>query len=119
MHLRDYVEQLKAKPEHIRRRVALGSSLGITGVVAISWVIALGASGTLALSAPAETGGTNGLAEVAGETSSRFGSLLGAVGAAGSYNEGGEPALTIVDGSASSTLEAQAPAPEERTVIPF
>ncbi len=118
MHIRDYVEQLKAKPEHIRRRIALGSSLGITGVVALFWVVALGASGTLALSAPADTGASNGLAEAAGETSSRFGNLLGAVGAASSYTQGGEPALTIVDGSASSTIEAET-APDERTVIPF
>ncbi len=33
----DHVERLRAKPEHVRRRIAVGTTFGITGLVAILW----------------------------------------------------------------------------------
>lgn len=120
MHIRDYVEHLKSKPEDVRRRIALGSSVGITAIVAVGWMVALGASGTLALSAPADDGATTGLADAASATQNGFAGLLGAASAfqAGT-GDSGEPALTIVGGQTSSTLETKADENEGKTVIPF
>ena len=118
MHLRDYLEHLKSKPEDVRRRIALGSSLGITGVVAIGWMVALGASGTLALSVPVATETKNGFAVAAEETKTGFSSLLGAASA---FNSGttGAGSLTIVGERASSTLDTNTDTTEGKTVIPF
>ncbi len=116
MHLRDYIEHLKTKPEHVRRRIALGSSAGITALVFVGWLAALGASGTLAFDAPAENP-TSDLAAAAASTKSNFSSLLGAASAYTASPSGTAP-LTIVDGSASTTLDEK-PAADDRTVIPF
>jgi hypothetical protein len=117
MHIRDYIEELKSKPEHIRRRVALGVSTGITGLVAIGWLVALGSSGTLALSTPADEAGTQGIAAAAQQTQTGFADLLGAASAFQAATDGHAP-LTIVGTRASSTLD-QPSAEDTRTVIPF
>lgn len=49
MQIRDYIEHLRAKPEHVRRGIALGTSAGITALVVVGYLAALGSSGALAL----------------------------------------------------------------------
>jgi hypothetical protein len=115
-HVRDYVEHLRSKPEHIRRRIALGSSLAIVAVIAVGWMIALGSSGTLALSAPTADDEANAaLAASAKESANQFTNLLGAASAYQSSTGPGQ--VVIVNGASSSTLEK--PAEDTRTVIPF
>jgi hypothetical protein len=117
MDIRDYIEHLKSKPEHVRRRIAFGTSAGITGVVAVAWLVALSTSGTLALTSP-EVQNTAELKTAVQETSSSFAELMGAASAYQSAAQG-ESELIIVDAQSSSTLDAPADPTEGKTVIPF
>lgn len=119
MNIRDYVEHLKSKPEHVRQRIALGASAGFTAVVLVGWVVALGASGTLALSSSSSANSDTGLAQAAQETKSGFSNLLGAASAYQQASQSGTAPLTIVGGRASSTLDQKTDANEGKTVIPF
>ncbi len=117
--LADHIENLRAKPEHVRRRIALGASGGITGIVVVVWAVALATSGSFAL-----TSGTLASGEPApniknafSETGSSFSNLLGAAGAAlGATST--PPSLNIVETNTSSTLDTGA-ADTNATVIPF
>lgn len=115
--MRRYVEQLKEKPEHVRHRVALGIAGGTTALVGIIWITALAASGSLALTAPAEEA-DSGIAEAR----SSFNELVGAVGQGfdpAALGDGAdEPELTIVDGGTTTTI-APPQNQTDATVIPF
>lgn len=119
--MRDFIERLQAKPEHVRHRIAFFSSFSITAVVAVAWFAAVANSGVLTL-APLDASSGSGLGAATGasalvkETSSGWNDLLGAVGAAGDTSSA-DPALSIVDERASSTLDRNTV--DERTVIPF
>ena len=58
--MRDFIERLKAKPEHVRRRIAIGTSAGITGVVATGWFFTLLFAGNLSLAIKPTIIGDNG-----------------------------------------------------------
>lgn len=118
MHLRDYIEHLRSKPEHIRRRIALGTSFGFTALVAVLWFTSLAASGTFTLASNTVPENKD-LPPVLPDTSKSVSELLGAVGAYQSAAKNPEAPITIVDGSASSTLEARGASEQEKTVIPF
>jgi len=106
----DFIERLRAKPDHTRKQIALGAATGFTGLVALVWLTAFTASGALARpSESKESGVTSAFSEQSGA------SLLGAVGALTARQDG---SITVVGTRASSTMQADA-APEERTVIPF
>lgn len=115
--MRHHIENLKQKPEHVRHRVALGVSAGATALVAVIWFVASAATGTFALSSPAPA--PEERAELADERESGLSQLAGALGSAIDPNE---PALTIVDGNTTSTLDL-APAENQNqtnaTAIPF
>lgn len=105
----DLVERLRAKPEPVRKVVALGAATGFTGLVAIAWAVSFTSSAAFALSAPDDAAGPRpGIAE---EESA---SLLSAVGALMKQQEG---VITVAGTRASSTVPA--PKADERTVIPF
>ncbi len=40
--MNNYLEKLRAKPEHVRRRIAFLLSLVITGVIFFSWFVSFG-----------------------------------------------------------------------------
>ena len=126
MNVRDHIERIKTKPEHVRRRIAFGTSIGITGVVATVWFFTLLFGGTLSLdisptilntdgtiaqspdTSTANPGNTNSVAS----SNSNFSQLLGAVGVS-----------TAKPAPAALQVEDQAPAPAtttpQPTVIPF
>lgn len=110
----DFIERLRAKPEHVRHRIALGASAGATGLVAIAWFGALATSNAFTIS-PSVPGDVE-LAAALNETSQSANSLMGAAGFlnASARNEDG---ISVVDTQASSTIET--PTTDERTVIPF
>jgi hypothetical protein len=127
MNVRDHVERLKAKPEHIRRRIAVGTSVGITGVVATVWFFTLLFGGSLSLAIHPtifNSDGTVAQATDDGATSANgnntnsvanastgFSQLLGAVGIS-----------TQKPAPAALKVEDQTPAPattSQPTVIPF
>mgnify|MGYP000543943540 CR=1 FL=1 len=115
--VRDYVENLKAKPTHVRERAALGASAAITAVIAIGWLVALSTSGTLALG-PAGTPASKQLAKTSQESQKDFSNLLGAAGAFQNNMSAGQGSITVVETNTSSTLE-QEDMVGEQTVIPF
>ena len=111
-----HLHALRQKPEHIKKRIAVGSAVGITGLVALVWIVTLASTGAFALAplgsigAYADDGsGSANSSDVASADNapqSNFSKLLGAVGAS-SLTGGASssaPALTIVNESASSTF---------------
>jgi hypothetical protein len=81
--MRDFIERLRAKPEHVRRRIAVGTSLGITGVIAFVWGLSLIFGNTLSIESSSGQNGT--LASVNSTTVSGVDSNS----ANGSASEGG------------------------------
>ena len=125
--MRDYIERLRAKPEHIRRRIALGTSVGITGAVAGVWFLALIFSGNLSLAVPSVAAPTSVLAESSNaqapnlsgafaSTGSNFSQLLGAVGVATATTA---PATLIIEDQTPSTTPVAEQNSMGQTVIPF
>lgn len=111
----DFIERLRAKPEHVRKQIALGTSAGVTGIVALGWIGAFVATGPLTLAEPA-TGSFANAAPALEEPRSSFSQLFAAVGAAGQSSDEGE--LTIIDAHTSTTVDPE-PVTDNRTVIPF
>jgi hypothetical protein len=111
--MRDFIETLRAKPEYIRRRIALAAAAGVTATVALLWVVALATSGAFAL------GGPDRAPELTATFSERTSNTASALSAAASLFSGAqsEEGIEVVEVESSSTLDA--PPAEERTVIPF
>lgn len=118
--MQDFVERLRAKPEHERRRIALATSGTVTGLIAIMWFGAVVASGTLALES--ENSGDSAIAEAPrynqalADAQTGFSQMFAAVGAI--QNATSTEGLVIVETNASSTISAPQ-SPDTRTVIPF
>jgi hypothetical protein len=115
----DFIERLRAKPEHIRHRYAYGTAAGISGVVAVVWLFTLVASGSLILgaqpAAPVVAETVNGqtvvqasTAQIGGavtQTKTAFSQLLGAAGAA--FTGGTTtPAITVEDAATTTPVPA-------------
>ncbi|HYE23306.1 MAG TPA: hypothetical protein VEA92_02545 [Candidatus Paceibacterota bacterium] len=117
----DFIERLRQKPEHVRRQIAAGTAVTMTGLVALGWVGAL-AAGNVFILTPVEDAPS--LAQTSGELTgavkdarTSFSDLMGAVNNAdGATNE---PSLIIVESESSSTLSTDTPKEDTRTVIPF
>ena len=115
--MKKYVADLKQRPEHVRRNVAVGAAGAITGLIAVAWLGLLVSSGSFTLAPTGQSfSGEEASFEIA-ETRNSFSEFVGAVGAPFG-GESTEPEFTVVDGRTSSTL-----APPENdtdaTVIPF
>ncbi len=116
--MNDFLTSLRNKPQHIRERIALGTSVGLTLIIAVGWMGALATSGKFAL-APVDASETQSASAVVASQGS-FSNLLGAASAAftGASSTVEAVGLSVVDQDASSTLERNAQQ-EDRTVIPF
>lgn len=108
-----HLKALHEKPEHVRKRMAVGLSVGITGLVAIIWIATLAGNGAFALAPLGSIGVDNGSIKANNSTDlassdqqSNFSKLLGAVGASSitGNSSSSEPALTIVDQGSSSSF---------------
>lgn len=105
----DFIERLRAQPDHRRKQIAFSVASGITGLVALMWFGAFTSSGALSRSSePKENPIKAAFTETDGA------SLLGAIGA---LTTGEDGSIRVVGASASSTVET--PSKDERTVIPF
>jgi hypothetical protein len=116
--LSEHLERLRAKPHHVRRQIALGSSLAITGLVAIGWMGALVSTPKLAITSGTES--NVNFQEALTDTGSNFSELLGAAGAA--FGASTSPAkISVVDTKTSSTMETPRDNHNDtkETVIPF
>ncbi len=113
----DFIERLRQKPEHVRRRIATGTAVTLTGLVTLGWIGALAAGNAFILqpSPEAPTLAQTGTPLTGAVKNAPLSSLMGAAGA----REGSaEASLIIVESDSSSTI-AEPAAVEERTVIPF
>ena len=119
--MKEFIANLRQKPEHIRKRIAVGTSVGVTGLVGLIWITAMATTGAFALSTP-NTEGTETPAEefaLSGtNVQSNFSQLMGAVGAAAGATSS-DPELKIVDGDTSSSFEKEPSPNQSVTVIPF
>jgi hypothetical protein len=121
MAIHHHINRLKERPSHVRERVAVGVAGGITGLVALAWMVAMTTSGAfiLAPSRVAESAlgtGSDVRAAVA-ENTSNVSQLIGAAGAAFGATTT-DPALTIVNLRTTSTADESA-ARAGDTVINF
>lgn len=118
--MQDFIERLRAKPEHERRRIALAASGTMTGLIAVMWFGAVVASGTLALdngdTANSEAAEAPRYDRALAEAQNGFSQMFAAVGAIQSATS--TDGLVIVETNASSTISAPQ-TPDSRTVIPF
>lgn len=114
-----HIHKLKQQPSHIRERVAVGISGGVTAIVAIGWMMAMSSSGAFSLATSSVAQGLTPPEDVKSglaKSSSSFNSLMGAAGQAFGTSEA--PAdINVVDTRASSTLDAATST--NATVIPF
>ncbi len=107
--MNDFVERLRAKPEHVRKSLALLGAGGFTAVIALFWAVSFTSSASFALSTSNESKPS---VETAFKEDSA--SLLSAVG---TLLKGDVGQITVVETRASSTVDA--PKGDTRTVIPF
>ena len=125
--MQDYLLKMKQKPQHVRQRIAVGASVGITAFVGLIWVATMTTSGAFALNngAPAATNtsnaapSSNAFALDGTNVKSNFSQLVGAVGAATGATSS-QPSLTIIDGKTTSSFsQPSGNANPSATVIPF
>ncbi|MEO6536284.1 MAG: hypothetical protein ABIT47_01195 [Candidatus Paceibacterota bacterium] len=116
--MKDFVHNLKQKPEHVRKRIVLGTTSAVTALVAIVWVGTMAATGAFSLAA----GGTVAQAQpkaLPSSNTSNYSQLAGAVAAVTGATTSA-PALTIVDGKSTSTIDPKPVAPQNSaTVLSF
>lgn len=105
--MQDYIHKLKQKPEHVRRRIAVGASAGITALVAVIWMTAMTGSGAFALgtgtNAPKQAPSTDAFALDGTNVKSNISQLTAAVDAATGASSS-QPSLTIIDGTTTSSI---------------
>ncbi|MDB5245343.1 MAG: hypothetical protein JWN90_448 [Parcubacteria group bacterium] len=121
--MKDFVHNLKQKPEHVRKRIVLGTTSAVTGLVAIAWVGTMAATGAFSLSTTGTLAAGNAAqpqAALADTAPSSFSQLAGAVAAVTGATTSA-PALTIVDGESTSTFDKQqaSPTSNSATVLSF
>ncbi|HQU08064.1 MAG: hypothetical protein B7X04_03560 [Parcubacteria group bacterium 21-54-25] len=120
----NFIHQLRAKPEHVRERIAYGTAAGVTAVIAGVWfATSLTTTGILAPAAsPGAVFARNAAAassDAAQPTATSQG-FLGSAVSAFTGNPSPSPAhLQIVNVSQSSTVPGVDATSTERTVIPF
>jgi hypothetical protein len=118
-HISHHIHKLKQQPSHIRERVAIGISGGVTAMVAIGWMMAMSSSGafSLATSSIAESiAPPQEVKDGFAQSGNSFNSLMGAAGQAFGTSEA--PAdIQVVDTHTSSTLDTSTAG--SATVIPF
>jgi hypothetical protein len=109
--IQDLVEHMRSKPHHIRKRYAMGISGGITGVIALFWLVTSTTSGTFAINTPKA-----GTATIATETPSS--AAAAAAEATFSAPEASAPSLDIVKSDAPAEATTS-PKDQDPSVIPF
>lgn len=111
-----HIESIRAKPQHVRRRVALGISGGLTGVIALVWFVGSVEAGAFTIPASA-FGAAPESASVTVVQPNLNPATTGMAGAAAalpseSAQEGAH--IEIVSAPAATTSDTK-----EQTVIPF
>jgi hypothetical protein len=117
---KQHLHTLKSQPSHVRERVAVGVSGGITALVAVGWFAAMASSGSFSLATMSVAESVRPPQEVTegvAASSGTFKSLMGAAGEALGGKGADVPAISVVETRSSTSLET--PAGANPTVIPF
>ncbi len=118
--LKQHLHTLKSQPSHVRERVAVGVSGGVTALVAVGWFAAMATSGSFSLATNSVAESVRPPQEVAegvAASGGTFKSLMGAAGEALGGKGTDAPAVSVVETRASTSLESRTSA--DATVIPF
>ncbi len=118
MAISHHIHRLREKPAHVRERIALGVSGGITTLVFAGWLVAMGSSGAFSIATQSVAHSVTPPDDVQkslSEGARGMNSLLGAASAALSGST--TSAVEVVDVRTTSTLDATTT--KDATVIPF
>ena len=110
----DFIERLRARHEHVRRRVAVAAGGAAGGIALVGWLTIVATYGLLPESASYASDDLSNIRsalENAGENAPNLAGVAGAVSA------GTADGLTVIETKTSSTLSGEGT--DERTVIPF
>ncbi len=118
--MRHFIQKIRSKPPHIRERIAYTTAAGISGLLAIVWIITSVQTGILgpkeSPTAFFEAGQHSAIAAVV-NPKSESGGLLGEAAAMITNKKSSAPAyLKIITISHTSTVPATT---TQQTVIPF
>ena len=84
MAFQEHLETLRAKPEHVRRRIAFWSSFGVSALIFMFWIGSFSAPGVSASSQQAAAGtGQSALTASVANVPSPGSSLVAGIGALG------------------------------------
>ncbi|OGG48522.1 hypothetical protein A2678_03440 [Candidatus Kaiserbacteria bacterium RIFCSPHIGHO2_01_FULL_53_31] len=114
----DHLENIKGKPRHVRKRIAFGSAIGGTSLVALVWLVASLSAGAFAIQGSSfATSAGQGSLQVAGASNMNSGADKNLAGAAAALtNDSSLPArIEIVNVASSSPVQGES----ERTILPF
>ncbi len=117
---KQHLHTLKSQPSHVRERVAVGVSGGITALVAVGWFAAMASSGSFSLATKSVAESVRPPQEVTEGVAASGGTLKSLMGAAGEAFGGTgsqKPAISVVETRSSSSLDAGVR--PDATVIPF
>jgi hypothetical protein len=118
--MKHHLNTLKSQPSHVRERVAVGVSGGITALVAVGWFAAMATSGSFSLATKSVAESVRPPQEVTqgvAASSGTFKSLMGAAGEALGGKGANTPAISVVETRSSTSLDAGTR--PDATVIPF
>lgn len=113
-----HLNRLREKPAHVRHRIAVGVSGGVTALVFAGWVMAMGSSGVFAVAGSSVAKSVTppeDVQQVFTQGTKGMNSMLGAATAA--LTGSSTSAVEVVDVRTTSTLEATTT--KDATVIPF
>lgn len=109
-----YLQNIRSRPEHERRRFAYGVSFGITAILALVWAVTTLSSGLLSSNEPVVVNRTP--AEVIrSQASDGFKAFLGATGAANLD----VPVAATSGGIEVVSSQQQSATSSEQVIIPF
>ena len=110
----DFIERLRAKPEHVRRRFAIAAGSAAGGIVLMGWLTMVVTYGLLPDDASYASDDLSTIRTALENVGENAPSLAGVAGVLSTGN-GGD--LTVIETKTSSTLSEAGT--DERTVIPF
>ncbi len=106
----EHIEYVKGQPHHIRKKVVIGASAGIAGVIALVWLTGSFATGSFAIS------GSSFDTPAPAQGSTASSALAGAASALPQTGDSVPAHIEIVDSSSSTSAK---PPQTQQTVIPF
>ena len=111
----DHIERVKAKPHHVRKRVAFGVAAGTSFLIAFVWFVGSYASGGFAIQGSNFAMSTGQGGAVATTSASGSQALAGAAAAAAVQDANAPAHIEIVDTTPTAPAQKQS----DQTILPF